>query len=1016
MSNVEGLGADTDKAVLVSFKNAVSDPQSAPNSWTQNTSHCNWYGVSCSMKEARVRSLSLSSLGLFGPIPSQLSNLSSLYRLDLSNNSFYGQIPAELGGLSQLQYLLLDMNSINGTIPVLLSQCHNLKMIRLVANNLTGNIPSELGNLQRLEILNFGMNHLTGVIPVTFGNLTSLKNLSLARNQLTGEIPSEIGRVRNLSRIQLSDNQLSGEIPHSIYNISSLVFLSVTNNKLTGKLPSDVDLASALPNLMWLFLAQNMLEGTVPSSLSNASRIQTLDLSNNGFQGPIPLFGRMKDLVYLNLGSNFLSSTTMLNFQLIDSLRNCTQLQVLMIFSNPLTGKFPSSIANLSTHLQHFCFSDNLLTGRFPQGIENFQELISLSIEQNSFVGEIPGELVSLKKLQSLTAFENMLSGEIPDIFGNFTELSDLLIGRNQFLGKIPTSVASCKRLNKLDLAANRLSGSIPREIYGLSSLVELYLQQNALSGPLLAEVGNLKQIQLMYVSGNKLSGNIPATIGSCSSLRLLNMAGNDFTGFIPSTIGELSSLETLDLSSNSLTGTIPQELEELRYLVKLNLSFNHLEGQVPMNGIFSYLSHDSFNGNNMLCNSNHTIAENLGLRRCTADRENKHILLKPILPVVIVTCFAIVFFFICTFLSSKKQKAKNDKGIGLSKGSPPMMSYSDIRLATDNFSAKNLIGKGGFGSVYKGIFRNFKNESDIREPVLAVKVLDLQQNKAARSFEAECETLRNVRHRNLVKVITSCSSIEHTGEEFKALVMEYMSRGNLDKWLYEDEESGLCLTLLQRLNIAIDIASAMDYLHNDCEPPILHCDLKPENVLLDHDMVAHIADFGLARFASQNSSSRTIELRGSIGYIAPEYGLGGSASTSGDVYSFGILLLELFIAKKPTNVMFQEGLSLNSFAMRINENHVTEIADPRLFKNDGIFSPESTSTTTNSYSSDHDIKRNSNSSSCSSNPVEKGEEVIAAAIRVGLSCASHSAKDRLTMRAALSKLQKIKKNILEIV
>ncbi|XP_015579042.2 putative receptor-like protein kinase At3g47110 [Ricinus communis] len=968
------------------------------------------------MKGARVRSLSLSSLGLFGPITSQLSNLSSLYMLDLSNNSFYGQIPSELGRLSHLQYLLLDINSIDGTIPVLLSQCHNLKMIKLIANNLTGNIPSELGNLQRLETLNFAINLLSGVIPVTFGNLTSLKNLSLARNHLSGEIPSELGRLRNLRRIQLSDNQLTGEIPQSIYNISSLVFLSVTNNRLTGKLPSDVDLGSALPNLMGLFLAQNRFEGILPSSLSNASSIRSLDLSTNGFQGPIPLFGRMKDLIYLNLGRNFLSSTTMLNLQLIDSLKNCTQLQVLRIFSNKLTGKFPSSVANLSTHLQHFCFSDNLLTGSFPQGIENFQELISLSIEKNSFVGEIPEALTSLKRLQSFAAFDNMLSGEIPDIFGNFTQLSDLLIGRNQFIGRIPTSIGSCKRLNILDLAVNRLSGSIPEEIYGLSSLVALEFQQNALSGPLLAQVGNLKQMQLMYVFRNKLSGNIPATIGSCSSLTKLNLAGNHFTSFIPSTVGELASLETLDLSSNSLTGTIPEELEELQYLVNLNLSFNFLEGQVPTSGVFLNLSHDSLKGNNMLCNSNQTIGKNLGLSQCIAERKNKYILLKVILPVAIITCLVIFFCFICIFIWMKKQKAKTHRGISLSKVFPPMISYSDIRLATDNFSANNLIGKGGFGSVYKGIFRNFGDESDIREIVLAVKVIDLQQSKALRSFEAECETLRNVRHRNLVKVITSCSSIEHTGEEFKALVMEFISHGSLDKWLYEEadgEGSGLCLTLLQRLNIAIDVASAMDYLHNDCEPPILHCDLKPGNVQLDHDMVAHVADFGLARFASQDSSrngSRTIGVRGSIGYIAPEYGMGGSASTSGDVYSFGILLLELFIAKKPTNVMFQEGLSLSNFAMRVNENHVTEIADPRLFKSAGQFSTEST--ITNDYFSDHDISRNSNRSSSA----EKGEEFIAAAIRVGLSCAAHSANDRLTMREALSKLQKIKKAALQIV
>jgi serine/threonine protein kinase len=221
------------------------------------------------------------------------------------------------------------------------------------------------------------------------------------------------------------------------------------------------------------------------------------------------------------------------------------------------------------------------------------------------------------------------------------------------------------------------------------------------------------------------------------------------------------------------------------------------------------------------------------------------------------------------------KKKHKEEKRTLTStplKGIPQNITYGDIRLATNNFSAANLVGKGGFGSVYKGVFDTSSYES--QTATLAVKVLDLQQSKASKSFNAECETLKNVRHRNLVKVITSCSSTDYKGDEFKALVLQFMPNGNLEMSLYpEDLESGSSLTLLERLNIAIDVASAMDYLHNDCDPPIVHCDLKPANVLIDEDMVAHVADFGLARFLSQNSSekhSSTLELKGSIGYIAP--------------------------------------------------------------------------------------------------------------------------------------------------
>ncbi|KAL5145728.1 putative LRR receptor-like serine/threonine-protein kinase [Glycine soja] len=968
---------DTDRDALLSFKSQVSDPKNALSRWSSNSNHCTWYGVTCSKVGKRVKSLTLPGLGLSGKLPPLLSNLTYLHSLDLSNNYFHGQIPLEFGHLSLLN------------------------VIKLPSNNLRGTLSPKLGHLHRLQILDFSVNNLTGKIPPSFGNLSSLKNLSLARNGLGGEIPTQLGKLQNLLSLQLSENNFFGEFPTSIFNISSLVFLSVTSNNLSGKLP--LNFGHTLPNLKDLILASNRFEGVIPDSISNASHLQCIDLAHNNFHGPIPIFNNLKNLTHLILGNNFFSSTTSLNFQFFDSLANSTQLQILMINDNHLAGELPSSFANLSGNLQQLCVANNLLTGTLPEGMEKFQNLISLSFENNAFFGELPSEIGALHILQQIAIYNNSLSGEIPDIFGNFTNLYILAMGYNQFSGRIHPSIGQCKRLIELDLGMNRLGGTIPREIFKLSGLTTLYLEGNSLHGSLPHEVKILTQLETMVISGNQLSGNIPKEIENCSSLKRLVMASNKFNGSIPTNLGNLESLETLDLSSNNLTGPIPQSLEKLDYIQTLNLSFNHLEGEVPMKGVFMNLTKFDLQGNNQLCSLNMEIVQNLGVLMCVVGKKKRKILLPIILAVVGTTALFISMLLVFWTINNKRKERKTTVSLTPLRGLPQNISYADILMATNNFAAENLIGKGGFGSVYKGVFSFSTGET----ATLAVKILDLQQSKASQSFNAECEAWKNVRHRNLVKVITSCSSLDYKGEEFKALVMQFMLNGNLDVNLYpEDVESGSSLTLLQRLNIAIDVASAMDYLHHDCDPPVVHCDLKPANVLLDEYMVAHVADFGLARFLYQNTSemqSSTLGLKGSIGYIAPEYGLGGKASTQGDVYSFGILLLEMFIAKRPTDEIFKEGLSLSKFVSAMDENQVLKVADRRLI-DDYAYSTQSSST------GDH------SSSFCgNTNWTHKAEECIAGVIRVGLCCTVHQPKDRWSMREASTKLHAIKHSMLSL-
>ncbi|KAL9419103.1 hypothetical protein AB3S75_036953 [Citrus x aurantiifolia] len=318
-------------------------------------------------------------------------------------------------------------------------------------------------------------------------------------------------------------------------------------------------------------------------------------------------------------------------------------------------------------------------------------------------------------------------------------------------------------------------------------------------------------------------------------------------------------------------------------------------------------------------------------------------------------------------------------------------LSYQNLHNATDGFSSANLIGTGSFGSVYKGVL-------DEGRTTVAVKVFNLHHHSASRSFIAECRALRSIRHRNLVKVLTACSGVDYQGNDFKALVYEFMQNGSLEEWLYpvnrEDEidKAPRNLNLLQRLNIAIDVASALDYLHHDCQPITAHCDLKPSNILLDEEMVAHVGDFGLARFLPPTHvQTSSIGVKGSIGYIAPEYGLGSEVSTNGDVYSYGILMLELIIKKKPSDIMFEGDMNLHNFARMALPDHVMDIVDSTLL-NDV-----------------EDLAIISNQRQIRVNNII---ECLISMLRIGVTCSMESPKDRMKMTNVVHELQSTK-NIL---
>ncbi|KAJ3708307.1 hypothetical protein LUZ61_012012 [Rhynchospora tenuis] len=1004
---------ETDKQALLAFKNNLDNGSPVLSSWNGSISYCKWEGVYCCRQHPqRVCALELPSSGLVGPISSYIGNFSYLRSIDLYGNKLYGSIPSSIGYLHRLQHLRLSNNSLSGSFPANLNNCSQLVNLSLSYNQLSGELPSWLGHFRKLELLYLGSNNFNGDIPLSLPNLSSLHEVYLEKNHLSGSIPSKLGQIGQLHVISLGENYFSGFIPESLNNLTYLSILGLHFNNFHGNLPTHM--GTGLLHLKILLLEVNQLIGEIPASLSNASFIRKLSLASNKFSGTIPAEIGNLCPEYFSVYSNNIEAKVAADWNFLNFFTNCSSLRTIRLGDNILGGLFPNAIVNLTSQLQVLDLQVNYIIGKISSGIEKLVGLRTLSFAENYLTGPIPEGIGKLQNLQGLYLGTNNFSGSIPFSIGNLTKLNLFSAECNHLIGSIPSSIGNLTQLALLSLYNNTLTGILPKNIFNIRTLsIGLQLEYNFLSGTIPKEVGSLINLVVLTLSRNNLSGEIPEELGSCQLLTILELDGNSFQGTIPSFLSKLKGLQLLSLSNNNFSGIIPQEIsllnelqelylaknnlsghiplviENLSHLYKLDISYNNIEGSVPEKGVFNNASALILVGNDKLCGG---IPE-LHLPKCFIQHDKKHVpmLLKLIIPIV-STFFLFAALLLALLITKWKIRlTTKSRTNSLVAQKLPKVSYGQLAEATGTFSDTNLIGAGKYSRVYKGTLQFKEEEGSNQEAhTVAIKVFDLQQLGSTKSFMAECEALRLIRHRNLIRNITCCSTIDYNGKDFKALVFDYIPNGNLHRWLYpekDDHEPLSPLSLAQRLNIAIDIADALDYLHHNCQPSVIHCDLKPSNILLREDLSACVGDFGLAKLLpdpitkSLVESESSIGIRGSIGYVPPEYGEGGPVSTAGDVYSFGVLLLEMFTGRNPTEYMFNDGLTLHNLVHMAYPERVMDIVDPNLF-------------TVNVMES---------------NAFNKMCECLASIINVGLTCSKQSPVERMSMEHAAIQLQKTK-------
>ncbi|OIT06314.1 PREDICTED: receptor protein kinase TMK1-like [Nicotiana attenuata] len=757
--------------------------------------------------------------------------------------------------------------------------------IQIGHKNLQGNLPQELSKLTQLERLELQWNNISGPLPSLSG-LSSLQVLMLSNNQFSF-IPADFFTgMSSLQSVEVDNNPLLGwEIPESLKNASSLKNFSANSANVSGKIPSFFS-PDEFPGLVNLHLALNNLEGELPSSFSgllleslwlngqklsggidvlqNMTFLKEVWLHSNGFSGPLPDFSGLKDLEVLNLRDN------------------------------SFTGPLPASLVNLES-LKFVNLTNNLFQGPMPK----FKDSVSVDLtkDTNSFCLPQPGDcdprvntLLSIAKAMDYPRkFAENWKGNEPcaDWFGLTCTNGNITIVNFQKMGlsgTISPEFASLKSLQRLVLADNNLTGTIPEELTTLTGLAEL------------------------DVSNNQIYGKVPAFRNNM----ILKTGGNPDIGKDKSDVTSQGSTSPGGSPGSGSDGDAQASRKKSNRWIGIVL-FSVIGGVFVLCfiGAAAFCLYRSKQKRFSQVQSPNTVV--MQPRNSGSDNDSVKIT---------VAGSSVVSVGAVSEVHTVSTSETGD--IQMVEAGNMVISIQVLKNVTNNFSEENILGQGGFGTVYKGELHDGTK--------IAVKRMDCGfiAGKGLTEFKSEIAVLTKVRHRHLVGLLGYCLD----GNE-KLLVYEYMPQGTLSSHLFNWREEALKpLEWTKRLTIALDVARGVEYLHSLAHQSFIHRDLKPSNILLGDDMRAKVADFGLVRLAPEGKGSIQTRIAGTFGYLAPEYAVTGRVTTKVDVFSFGVILMELITGRKALDESQpEESMHLVSWfrRMHLNKDTFRKAIDPAI-------------------------------------------------------------------------------------